>query len=104
MLTLDRGPETVFAVDSQTSSSILQEEDAQGGTRYQTSQTRNDQTLVVTGKPVVVTETIPTVRGVIIIAEGGGDLRVRDALMRATSGLLGVGIHRVHVLPMTERR
>lgn len=105
LVTFAKGRETVFAVDRNISTSVTQEQDAQGGTRYQSSQQGQDNTLIITDRtgvdrPLVVTETPPVIGGVVIIAEGGDDILVRDALIRATSTLLGIDIHRVQVMRM----
>ena len=105
LVSLERGRETVFAVDRNTSSSITQEQDAQGGTRYQSSQSGQDNTIIIadrTGidRPLVVKEIEPVVSGVIIIAEGGDNIHVRDALIRSTSALLGISANRVNVMQM----
>ena len=105
MLTFAQGRETVFAVDRNASNSVTQEQDAQGGTRYQSSQQNQDNTLIITDRagvdrPLVVTENPPVIGGVMIIAEGGDNVLVRDALIRAASTLLGIDINRVQVLKM----
>jgi len=97
--------ETVFAVDRNINNSVTREEDAQGGTRYQSNQQEQDNTLIITDRsgldrPLVVRETEPVVGGVVIIAEGGDNVLVQDALIRATSTLLGIEIHRVQVMKM----
>ncbi|MCL2399241.1 MAG: hypothetical protein FWC91_05800 [Defluviitaleaceae bacterium] len=107
LVTFATGRETVFAVDRNTSVSVTQEQDAQGGTRYQSNQQNQDNTLIITDRtgvdrPIVVTETPPIIGGVVIIAEGGDDILVRDALIRATSTLLGIEIHRVQVMRMKD--
>ena len=100
MLTFSRERETVFAVDRNVSSSVTQEQDAQGGTRYQSNQQSQDNTIIIMDRPLVVTENPPVIGGVMIIAEGGDNVLVRDALIRATSTLLGIDINRVQVLAM----
>jgi len=103
-----QGRETVFVVDSNTTTSVTQEQDAQGGTRYQSNQTAQDKTIIITDRtgvdrPLVQKEIEPIIGGVIIIAEGGGDIIVRDALIRATSTLLGLDINSVHVMQMQRQ-
>lgn len=108
MLTFSQGRETVFAVDRNMNTSTTQEQDAQGGTRYQSSQQGQDSTLIITDRagvdrPLVVRENPPVIGGVMIIAEGGDNVLVRDGLIRATSTLLGIDINRVQVLKMSEQ-
>ena len=100
LVALERGTVQVFAADRSTSHAATQEQDAQGGTRHQTNYSVNEQHLLVQNQPVVLESQAPVVGGVIIIAEGGGNVHVQDALLRATTALLGIGAHRVQVLPM----
>lgn len=102
MLTFTRERETVFVVDRNINNSVTQEQDAQGGTRYQSNQQSQDNTLIISDRPLVVTETPPVIGGVLIIAEGGDNVLVRDALLRATSTLLGIEINRVQVLTKSQ--
>ena len=97
MVSFSAGRETVFAVDRNISYSQNREEDSQGGTRYQSSQSAQDKTLIVADRPLVLREVPPVIGGVMIIAEGGDDVVVRDALIRATSTVLGIDINKVQV-------
>jgi len=105
MVTFSQGREMVFAVDRNVSTSATKEEDSEGGTRHQSSQQSQDKTLIITDRsgvdrPLVVKETEPVIGGVMIIAEGGDDVLIRDALIRSTSTLLGIEINRVQVMKM----
>ena len=107
MVSLAQRQETVFAVDRNINESRSQEADAQGGTRYQTSHSSQDKTLIITDRagvdrPLVIKEVPPIIGGVMIIAEGGDKVNVRDALIRATSALLGIDINRVQVMKMAN--
>jgi len=97
--------ETIFAVDSTENRSHIIEEDAQGGTRDQRQYSTQEQTVIITDRngidqPLVLREISPRVEGIVIIAEGGDDPFVRDALTRAAMAVLGVEAHRVQVLAM----
>jgi len=99
--------ETVFAVDSTSSRSHIIEEDAQGGTRDQRQYSTQEQTVIIRDQngidqPLVLREISPRVQGIVIIAEGGDDTFVRDALTRAAMAVLGVEAHRVQVLTMDQ--
>ena len=105
MVTFSQGREMVFAVDRNVNTSVTKEEDSQGGTRHQSSQQSQDKTLIITDRlgvdrPLVIRETEPVIGGVMIIAEGGDDVLIRDALIRSTSTLLGIEINRVQVMKM----
>jgi len=99
--------ETVFAVDSTSSRSHIIEEDAAGGTRDQRQYSTQEQTVIITdqngrNQPLILREIAPRVQGIVIIAEGGDDPFVRDALTRAAMAVLGVEAHRVQVLEMNK--
>lgn len=108
LVVFTQGRETVFAVDRNTNASTMQEVDSQGGTRYQSNQQAQDNTLIITDRtgvdrPLVVREIEPVIGGVMIIAEGGDNVLVRDALIRATSTLLDIDINRVQVMKMGDQ-
>jgi len=97
--------ETVFAVDASSSRSHIIEEDAQGGTRDQRQYTNQEQTVIITDRsgvdhPLILREISPRAEGIVIIAEGGDDPLVRDALTRAAMAVLGIEAHRIQVLAM----
>jgi len=99
--------ETVFAIDSTENRSHIIEEDAQGGTRDQRQYSTQEQTVIITDRngidqPLILREISPRVEGIVIIAQGGDDPFVRDALTRAAMAVLGVDAHRVQVLTMNQ--
>jgi len=101
------GRETVFAVDTNSSHSYVVEEDAQGGTRDQRQHTTQEQTVIITDRngldqPLILREIDHRIEGVVIIAEGGDDPFVRDALTRAAMAVLGADAHRIQVLAMAQ--
>jgi stage III sporulation protein AG len=103
MLTLSGSREIILAEDVVLNESHLRETDAGGGTRENQSLSKDTRTILISGhgqtaEPIVVREILPRVEGVIIVAEGGDDVFVREALMRAATTVLGVDIHRVQVL------
>ena len=107
MVSAPAGRETVFAVDSTINRSYILEEDAQGGTRDQRQNTTQEQTVIITDRngldqPLILREVEPRIEGIVIIAEGGGDPIVRDALTRAAMAVLATEAHRIQVLTMTQ--
>lgn len=51
-------------------------------------------------RPVVLSEGAPEIEGVVIVAEGGGNIEVKNSLIRAAGALLGVEPHKIEVLKM----
>ncbi len=50
--------------------------------------------------PVILSESTPEIEGVVIVAEGGGNIQVKNSLIGATQALLGVEPHKIEVLKM----
>lgn len=51
-------------------------------------------------KPVVISEEMPQIEGVLIVAQGGANIEVKNALIRAAEALLDVEPHKIEVLKM----
>jgi len=101
------GRETVFATDTTSNRSYILEEDAQGGTRDQRQHQTQEQTVIITDRngldqPLILREIEPRIEGIVIIAEGGDDPFIRDALTRAAMAVLAVEAHRIQVLAMVR--
>ena len=102
MVTFVSGKEMVPAFDSKKNESDTQEKDNGGGTR---SIKQNDtETRVVfeerqggIRKPIILKEMQPSVKGVVVVAEGASDVRVRESLSKAVQVLLDVPIHKIQV-------
>ncbi len=67
----------------------------------------SSKTVVLSGQngsePLILEENSPGVRGAVIVAQGGGDDRVKAELAQAAATALGVGLHRVGVYKMSGR-
>lgn len=92
MLELDSTAQQVVAMDDSSTS----------GTSGTSTQQR-PATVSSGGKesPIVLTELLPKVRGVIVIAEGAGNISVRLNIIRAVSTVLGIDENCVEVFVMT---
>lgn len=51
-------------------------------------------------EPLILKEEEPEIEGVIIVAEGGGDVIVKNSLIKAVEAALGVKSHKIEVLKM----
>lgn len=98
MITLEDTVERIPAFNTTKNNETTNELDSQGGTR---EIVREDMTIqVVTGSegsPVVLKEIKPTVKGVIVIAEGAEDLEVKERLYQAVKTVLGIPGNKVEV-------
>ncbi|MEL7608515.1 MAG: hypothetical protein AAGU74_03345 [Bacillota bacterium] len=102
MITYETGTEIVpaMSVDKQVSSS----ESDQSST---TSETESTEPATVSksgsNEPIVITEKQPTIRGVIVIAEGAADISVMVDLQRAVQTVLNIPASSIEVFEMTSK-
>ena len=104
MLTMGT-PASIYAQNSQTSHSATLETDGNNGERSIDVESSSHSYVMVrqsdgSERPLRVQELRPETLGVIIVAEGAGDVAVRDALVRAAHTVLGIGAHKVQVFKM----
>ena len=55
----------------------------------------DEKAVIADGTPLIIKEIEPEVKGVIVTADGGDDIRVKKALSEAVSAVLGVDAHRI---------
>ncbi len=102
-VSLQTGATYVYGYDETQTSQTTQERDANGGTRTVTETNSSKEAVVVaqgsSSQPVVVTVQLPPLAGVVVVATGAGDSRVKALISQAVQTLYGVPAHRVVVLP-----
>lgn len=101
-LTFESGPEYELAYDEQTRTSETEEKDNAGGIRRISELTQERKVVIVNDrgeKPIVVKEIQPKVRGVVVVAEGADNSRVKASLFSAVQAVLDLPAHRIQVLP-----
>jgi len=99
------GKETQYAVDANTTESYSREQDAEGGSRETRQRTSQESTVIIRDssgqdRALVLREIEPKIAGVAIIAEGGDNIFVKDALTKAACAILGLEANKVQVLKM----
>ncbi len=104
LLTISNGKELVVAEDSQVTESGTTENDGSGGVRETFNRQTQGNKIIVSdnqgSKPLVLKEIQPEIEGVIIVAEGGDDIYVKDTLTKSAVAILGIEPHKVSVLKM----
>ena len=82
---------------------VLAENKANEESREDSSSTyRQESNVVLNGEeqPLILSEGSPEIEGVLIVAEGGENVEVKNGLIRAAEALLGVEPHKIEVLKM----
>jgi stage III sporulation protein AG len=105
LLTLSYGKELVVAEDKTSNQTASTESDAEGGSKTTQSSDVDEKTILVTDKdgvsaPLVLREVQPKIEGVVIIAEGGENVYVKEALTNAAQVVLGLSVDKIQVLKM----
>nr|WP_317356527.1 hypothetical protein [uncultured Tyzzerella sp.] len=101
MITLENGKEIVTKDDSLRENSKTNEEALNGDKREIFSDKEQYSTVKINGdEPLVLKEINPKISGVLIVAQGGGNVEIKNMLIKATNSLLGVELHKIEVLEM----
>lgn len=96
------GLKTEYARNENVTKRTSKETDKTGGARETTEVTQNNQVVMPSGssQPVMVMEGRPEVAGVLIIAEGARDAKVREGIHTAVQTLLSIPGAKITVVPM----
>ncbi|MCT4598087.1 MAG: stage III sporulation protein AG [Vallitalea sp.] len=109
IIMLKTSGEIVINKDVPNSNSETDEVDAQGGKRLITQTEQQESTVLINNsdgstKPIILKELEPQISGVVIIAEGGGDIVVKNNLINAAKVLLDVPVHKIEVMKMVDNK
>ncbi len=105
MVTLKNSVQIVPAKNEKSEESTVTESGTQGNVK--TTQNAKKETSVVMTEdgrgstaPLILQEYVPEIEGVVIVAQGGEDPTIQNALSKAAQALLNVPAHKVAILKM----
>ena len=102
MITFESTSEIMPAIEAKSNKTLTNEEDNQGGKR-EVEQIEEDKKILILNKqggdqqPLILKELKPKVKGVIIVAEGVEDPRIKHAVFDAAKTVLGIKAHKVKI-------
>ncbi|MCG0274979.1 MAG: stage III sporulation protein AG [Thermosediminibacteraceae bacterium] len=106
MLTLESEGYVEPAFNTVDNKRVTEENDSEGGVRTITELQVNKQIVLLNkgGKdePLLVKKTMPSIKGVLIVAEGGNSSETVERITKATSTLLGVPLYKIKVMPFSK--
>ncbi|MCL2677570.1 MAG: hypothetical protein FWE85_00780 [Clostridiales bacterium] len=95
LITFASGVSKEYAVNVSESEREQSERSADGSGKESKESTHNSALAQENGKPVLITEYMPQVQGVLVVATGAGSVTVRQELFLAVQALLCVPAHRI---------
>lgn len=106
MITFESDEAKILASDSTSQSSVTEETDKQGGKRVTNQKTDSTQVVMNsngdTKSPLVVKTYKPKIVGVMVVAEGASDSKIKYEISQAVSTLYGISANKVNVYPMKK--
>lgn len=101
MVSYLNGIEQIPMYDEKISTTITEESDNAGGTR-KTNQTSNEHSIIFEEKSNLKTAVIkqsimPEIIGVIVVADGAKDIKVKENIIKAIEATVNVPSHRIQV-------
>jgi len=104
-VSLASGLKNDYARNNNVTKRTSKEQDKAGGVRETTEVTENNQLVIPNGasQPVIVMEEKPEIAGVLVIAEGASDPKVKEGIHVAVRTLLNIPAGKVIVEPMGGR-
>lgn len=107
MITVSDAGESVVEKDRISENSVTTETDSAGGSRSVTESEEDEETIYVKmgdeTTPYVQKQKMPTVEGVVVVAEGGDKSRVAANISESVMALLPVEAHRIKVVKMCSK-
>lgn len=103
MVTLASGSERIVEKDTDSESESVQETDSQGGSRSTINSSSSQATVYSGGRsgegePYVTKELMPSVEGVVVIAQGGDDAVTVQNITEAVQALFEIDTHKIKVM------
>lgn len=102
MITYETSTEVVPALNVTKSQQTTEEKDKQGGSRRIKQENVSENVVTVNDKdyknsPIVIKEIKPTIRGVIVVAEGSSNPEVKNQLIDAVTTIFQIKSHKVKI-------
>ena len=108
LITLKESEERILAKDIPSVSSSTIEKDAQGGTRTVLEDKQEENTIYTVNSsgrevPYVSKVVQPVVEGVVVLAQGGDDIEVRQNIIETIQVLFGIDANKIRVVKMKTK-
>ena len=101
MITLDGSSQLILAYETENKSNTT-DNTTSSGTSTKTNNTSTNSTPIIINtngqsSPLVLSEIMPNIKGVVVVCEGAGNIRVKLNILEAIQALLGVNSSQVEI-------
>ena len=107
MITVSDNGTCVVEKDTTKNTSTTEEKDSSGGNRTVTEQEMGESTVYIESgqeqTPYIQKETRPTIEGIVVVAEGGGNGKTISDISETIQALFPVEAHRIKVVKMGSK-
>lgn len=102
MISYENEVKKIPMIDTKNVTTITSEKDSSGGER-KTEETNVEEVIIYESNgsvktPVIQEYTIPKVLGVIVVADGAGDMAIKEKIINAVVAVTDVASHKIQVL------
>lgn len=101
LITYEDQGRMIVEKDESISEELIQETDSSGGTRTTTTKRNENETVYGSAEaPYVIQELSPTIKGVLVVAQGGGNTAVKKQILETIEALFGLDAHKISIMKM----
>ena len=101
MITLDGASQLILAYDTESRTNSTDNTTASGTSTKSNNTTTNSTPIIITkngqSEPLVLSEIMPNIKGVVVVSEGANNIRVKLNLLQAVQALLGVNSGQIEI-------
>ncbi len=101
MITLDGEVERVLAYSNDERNSSTENTTSSGSSNSTSTSTSNKEPILITvngsSQPLVLYEIMPDIKGIVVVASGAGDVRVKLDILKAVQALLNVQSSQIEI-------
>lgn len=101
MITLDGSSQLILAYDTESRTNTTDNTTASGTSTKSNNTTTNSSPILITkngqSQPLVLSEIMPNIKGVVVVCEGANNIRVKLNILQAVQALLGVNSGQIEI-------
>ena len=101
MITLDGSSQLILAYDTESRTNSTDNTTPSGTSTKSNNTTTNSTPIIITkngqSEPLILSEIMPNIKGVVVVCEGANNIRVKLNILQAVQALLGVSSGQIEI-------